>query len=124
GLEVRDQEHFRQGGATLIEQLRDYIQQCDAVICLVGDQYGSSVTAQHAGVLGASEWWNRFHEATGHHEASYTQWEFLLAKDAKRRTWTFLTAPEFRPDGASRDTTAQQQSQSEFRRWIQQTGEH
>jgi len=66
GLEVRDQDHFRQGGATLIEQLRDYIQQCDAVICLVGKQYGSSVTAEHAGVLGASEWWNRFHEATGH----------------------------------------------------------
>lgn len=37
-LEVRDEEHFRQGGATLIEQLRAYIQQCDAVICLVGDQ--------------------------------------------------------------------------------------
>ncbi|MFN5283268.1 MAG: DUF4062 domain-containing protein [Planctomyces sp.] len=66
GLEVRDQEHFRQGGATLIEQLRDYIQQCDAVICLVGDQYSSSVTAKHAQVLGASEWWNRFHIATGH----------------------------------------------------------
>ncbi|MFN5731766.1 MAG: DUF4062 domain-containing protein [Planctomyces sp.] len=66
GLEVRDQEHFRQGGATLIEQLRDYIQQCDAVICLVGDQYGSSVTAEHAQVLSASEWWNRFHIATGH----------------------------------------------------------
>ncbi|MFM7867814.1 MAG: DUF4062 domain-containing protein, partial [Planctomycetaceae bacterium] len=124
GLEVRDQEHFRQGGATLIEQLRDYIQQCDAVICLVGDQYGSSVTAEHATVLGTSEWWNRCQDATGLSEASYTQWEFLLAKDARRSTWTFFTAGGFQPDNPSRDTPLQQQSQAAFRQWIQQTGEH
>ncbi|MFM8728319.1 MAG: DUF4062 domain-containing protein, partial [Planctomycetaceae bacterium] len=124
GLEVRDQEHFRQGGATLIEQLRAYIQQCDAVICLVGDQYGSSVTAEHATVLGTSEWWDRCQGATGFSEASYTQWEFLLAKDARRSTWTFFTAAGFQPDNPSRDTPLQQQSQAVFRQWIQQTGEH
>ena len=40
GIEVRDQEHFRQGGATLIEALSDYIIECDAVIRLIGDQCG------------------------------------------------------------------------------------
>ncbi|MGH8488071.1 MAG: DUF4062 domain-containing protein [Gammaproteobacteria bacterium] len=40
GLEVRDLEHFSQGPATLIERLSDYIQQCDAVVLLVGERCG------------------------------------------------------------------------------------
>ncbi len=45
GLEVRDQDHFRQGTATLLEQLRDYIQHCDAVILLIGNCSGYLATA-------------------------------------------------------------------------------
>jgi hypothetical protein len=36
-LEDRDQEHSRQGEATLLEQLREYIRHCDAVILLIGE---------------------------------------------------------------------------------------
>ncbi len=52
GIEVRDQEHFRLGGATLVEALRDYIRECDAVVLLVGDQCGSLAGQEHAAELG------------------------------------------------------------------------
>jgi hypothetical protein len=51
GLEVREQAHFSQGPATLLERLRDYIQQCDAVLLLVGQQCGAFATAEHAAAL-------------------------------------------------------------------------
>ncbi len=53
GLEIRDQEHFSQGPATLIERLRDYIQQCQAVVLLVGERCGTFPTDEHAAALGA-----------------------------------------------------------------------
>ncbi len=52
GLEVRIQEDFSLGGGTLLERLRDYIQQCDAVILLVGERYGAIPTPEHAAALG------------------------------------------------------------------------
>ncbi|HLQ45459.1 MAG TPA: DUF4062 domain-containing protein [Planctomycetaceae bacterium] len=73
-LVVQNQEHFRQGGATLIEALRDYIRDCDAVIFLIGDQCGSLAGEEHAAVLGANAWFDRFRQATGLRQASYTPW--------------------------------------------------
>ena len=40
-LEVRDHEYFRQGPATLREQLAAHIRKCDAVILLVGERAGA-----------------------------------------------------------------------------------
>ena len=80
GLDVCDQEHFRQGGATLLEALRDYIQSCDAVIFLVGDRCGAMATPEHATALGDIPGFKAYAAATGQKEASYTQWEFYLAK--------------------------------------------
>ena len=49
GLEVRVHEELSPvGPATLLETLRDYIQQCYAEILLVGERYGDSPTEEHA----------------------------------------------------------------------------
>ena len=91
GLDVCDQEHFRQGGATLLEALRDYIQSCDAVIFLVGERCGAMSTPEHSAALGDIPAFKAFAAATGQKEASYTQWEFHLAKHYGRKTYVFFT---------------------------------
>src|SRR5262245_25497781 len=40
-FEVKVQEDFQQGGFTLLEQLADYIRDCDLVVHLVGDAFGA-----------------------------------------------------------------------------------
>src|SRR5262245_14891689 len=80
GLEVRDQEHFPQGPATLLEQLADYIRDCQAVVLLVGERCGAFPSDEHAAVLGPVPAFEKFRTASGQARASYTQWEFFLAK--------------------------------------------
>jgi hypothetical protein len=41
GLHVKVQEDFHTGPGTLLEKLDAYIQQCHAVVCLMGDRYGA-----------------------------------------------------------------------------------
>ena len=41
GLHVKIQEDFNTGPGTLLEKLDAYIQQCHAVVCLMGDRYGA-----------------------------------------------------------------------------------
>lgn len=79
GLEVREQEHFNQGSATLLEHLRSYIEQCDAVILLIGERCGAFPTDEHAAALGTVPAFERYRAATGQAGASYPQWEFFLA---------------------------------------------
>jgi hypothetical protein len=98
GLEVRDQEHFSQGPATLIERLRNYIQQCEAVVLLVGERCGTFPTDEHAAALGAVPIFEKYRAATGQLCASYTQWEFLLAKHHDKKPYVFFTEAGFVPD--------------------------
>jgi hypothetical protein len=69
-LEVREQEHFRQGPATLLEQLRAYIELCDAVILLVGERCGASPTDEHAAALGTMPSFEDYRRSTGQARAS------------------------------------------------------
>jgi len=89
-LEVREQEHFRQGGATLLEALRDYIACCDAVVLLVGERCGAFPSEEHAATLGSVAELERYCAASGQARASYTQWELLLAKHYGKKTYVFL----------------------------------
>ncbi len=124
GLEVRDQEHFHQGGATLLEKLRDYIESCDAVILLVGDRCGALATPEHAAALGDISGFQKFSETVAQKEASYTQWEFFLAKHHGKKTYTFFTDARFLPDGANTETAELRASQQAYRDWIKRGGEH
>src|SRR3989304_2255296 len=123
-LEVRDQEHFRLGGSTLIEQLRDYILNIKAVILLVGDQCGTLAAPEHAAVLGQVPVLEKFRASTGQQRASYTQWEFLLAKHFGKKTYAFFTGEGFKQDAPKSETPEQVACQQAYRRWVKETGEH
>ncbi|MEP6871629.1 MAG: DUF4062 domain-containing protein [Anaerolineaceae bacterium] len=128
GIDVTDQAHFRQGGGVLLEKLRDEIERCDAVVCLVGDHPGEGPTAEHARALGQNDLFDRYAAATGTEEASYTQWEFLLAKTFGKATYVFIAEPTF-PRGSEEGkappapSTNDQDRQARFIAWLKQTGE-
>lgn len=80
GLMVKVQDDFRQevGAETTLELLRNYIRQCDAVICIVGARHGAlppGVAAEKFGTM----------LPAGIVEASYTQWEFFFARRFQKR---------------------------------------
>jgi tetratricopeptide (TPR) repeat protein len=124
GLEVRDQEHFSQGPATLLERLRDYIQQCDAVVLLVGERYGAFPTDEHAQALGPVPSFDEYRRAKGQPQASYTQWEFLLARHFDKSTYTFVTDGRSAPDRPSDEASELGARQQAYREWIELLGLH
>ncbi len=123
-LEVRDQEHFRQGPATLLEQLRDYIKKCDAVILLIGERCGAFPTEEHAAALGVIPLFDSYRAATGQSRGSYTQWELFLAKHYGKKTYVFLSDPGFSADEPNPEDADLRSCQAAYRAWIETTGEH
>jgi tetratricopeptide (TPR) repeat protein len=123
-LEVRDQEHFRQGPATLLEQLRAYIKQCDAVILLVGERCGAFPTDEHVAALGTVPTFEAYRESTGQARASYTQWEYFLAKHYGKKTYVFLSGPGFKPDEVNPEGADLQACQAAYREWLSVSGKH
>jgi hypothetical protein len=124
GLEVRDQEHFSQGGGTLLERLRDYIQQCDAVVLLVGERYGAFPTQEHTAALGAVPAFEGYRDAKRQPQASYTQWELFLARHYGKKTYTFLTEGGFTPDTPNDEPSELGARQRAYREWIDSLGLH
>jgi tetratricopeptide (TPR) repeat protein len=123
-LEIRDQEHFRQGPATLLQQLAAYIQKCDAVILLVGERAGAFPSDDQAAALGAIPIFEQYRKETGQTRASYTQWEFLLAKHYGKHTYVFFTGKGFSPDNPDDEAADSHSSQAAYRQWIIHKGEH
>jgi tetratricopeptide (TPR) repeat protein len=124
GLEVREQEHFNQGSATLLEHLRAYIEHCDAVILLIGERCGAFPTDEHAAALGTVPAFEKYRTATGQTRASYTQWELFLAKQYGKKTYVFLSDAGFSPDEPNAEGADLQACQAAYRRWIDASGEH
>jgi len=124
GLEVRDQEHFRQGPATLLGQLRDYIEHCDAVILLIGERCGAFPTEEHAAALEPILLFESYRRWKGQVRASYTQWELFLAKHYGKKTYVFLSSPGFKPDEANSEDADLQACQVAYREWMITSGEH
>ena len=124
GIEVQEQQHFRQGGGVLLETLQDYIAECDAVICLIGDQCGSLPTEEHLVVMSVGEVANRFRVASVQQNISYTQWEFLVAKELGKKTYVYFVEEGFIADNLSRETPLQQELQTAYREWVVKSGEH
>jgi tetratricopeptide (TPR) repeat protein len=95
-FEVKVQEDFQQGGFTLLEQLADYIRDCDVVVHLVGDACGASPTPEHVRAFCAK---HGIAPEPRLSELSYTQWEYELACRFNRRRLVYLAAPEAPRDG-------------------------
>jgi tetratricopeptide (TPR) repeat protein len=93
GHEVTVQSDFKQSpdSETLLGTLSDYVRDCHAVVCIVGKRSGACPPARAAerlkGVL-----------PDGIKEASYTQWEFFLARHFKRRSYLYIAGDSYKPD--------------------------
>jgi hypothetical protein len=86
------QRSFRQepGADTLLRLLHDYIRDCSAVACVIGNRSGAcpspAAAAEFAHLL-----------PPGITKASYTQWEFFFARAHKRRLSLYIAAG-YQPD--------------------------
>jgi len=92
-LQVRVQRSFRQqpGADTLLRLLHDYIQECDAVVCVIGARNGACPSPTEAAPFADLL-------PPGIVEASYTEWEFFFARAHNRRLSLYIAAPDYRPD--------------------------
>src|SRR5436305_9858010 len=86
------QRYFRQesGSDTLLKKLHDYICDCSAVICVVGKRSGAFPTEAEA---------RPFSHVLPHGimRASYTEWEFFLARYYKRRLSLYIARDNYNP---------------------------
>ena len=81
GIEVIIQTGFLPDWRTVPQMLQDQIKNCDAVIALIGPAHGGEPDFEPARLND---------ERTHDRKFSFTQWEYLVARDLKRRTFTFL----------------------------------
>jgi NB-ARC domain/Domain of unknown function (DUF4062) len=90
---VTVQSDFQQSpnSETLLGTLAEYIRDCQAVVCVVGKRSGACPPAgaveRFSGVLPPEI-----------KEASYTQWEFFLARHYRRRTYTYFARDDCKAD--------------------------
>ncbi len=96
GHDVVVQSDFKQSpdSETLLGLLAECIRDCHAVICVVGKRAGACPPERAA---------DRFKEALpkGTGEASYTQWEFFLARHFNRRRYRYFARDDYVPDQPS-----------------------
>lgn len=94
GLTVKVQEDFRQesGAPTTLALLHNYIRDCDAVICIVGQRHGARPPQAAAQPYLASL-------PDGLVDASYTQWEFVFARLYGKHLSLHIASEGCRPDG-------------------------
>lgn len=78
---------------TLLGRLAEYIRDCNAVICLVGTQCGAWPPVRAVERL-------RDVLPKDIKEASYTQWEFFLARHYKRRPYVYIARDDYEVDKA------------------------
>jgi tetratricopeptide (TPR) repeat protein len=81
----------RPDSETMLGELADYIRDCHAVICIIGKRSGSCPPARAA---------ERLAKALPNDikTASYTQWEFFLARDFRRRPYIYIARDDYAPD--------------------------
>jgi hypothetical protein len=93
GLQLRVQRSFRQepGADTLLRLLHDYIRECSAVVCVIGARSGACPSPAAAAAF-------THLLPPGITEASYTQWEFFLARAYQRRLSLYIAAADYQPD--------------------------
>jgi tetratricopeptide (TPR) repeat protein len=93
GLLVKVQEQFRQevDTETTLQKLVKYIGDCHAVVHVAGKRSGGFPGDAEAARF-------RHMLPDGVARASYTQWEFFIARHHKRRMSIYIAKPDFPPD--------------------------
>jgi tetratricopeptide (TPR) repeat protein len=91
GFHAEEQDTFVQLGAAprLLRKLHDYIEGCFAVVCLIGSRTGAfpqpAEVAEFPNILPVAA-------------ASYTQWEYFLARHFNRRLYLYVATDAFPRD--------------------------
>jgi tetratricopeptide (TPR) repeat protein len=93
---LRVQSDFRQeaGSDTTLRKLHDYIRDCSAVVCIIGKRSGALPTPKEAAPFAHML-------PGGTAKASYTQWEFFLARHFRRRLSIYIATDDYQPDLAA-----------------------
>jgi tetratricopeptide (TPR) repeat protein len=92
-VKVEDDFRLGAGADTLLRKLHDYIRDCSAVVCIMGNRSGTGPTPTEAAPFAHLL-------PPGVMQASYTQWEFFLARHFRRNLYLYL-AEKYDPDGPS-----------------------
>jgi hypothetical protein len=113
---VRDQDIFRQeaGADTVLRLLHNYIAKCTAVVCVMGERSGSFPTAAEARPFAHIL-------PPGFSEASYTEWEFFIARHYQRRLSIYLASNDYEPDRVGNPDDRPDQ-QTKFLNYVRQLG--
>jgi hypothetical protein len=91
-LLLRVQSDFHQEAAdTTLRKRHDYIRDCSAVVCIIGQRSGEMPPAVSAAPFAHMR-------PFGVTEASYTQWEFFFARHYRRRLSLYLATDAWTPD--------------------------
>jgi NB-ARC domain len=108
-VKVQSDFHQSPDSETLLGRPAEYIRDCHAVVCVVGNQCGACPPARAAERLPDSL-------PKDIKEASYTQWEFFLARHFRRRPYVYLARDDYTPDKkpAASDRTDSQKAYVEF----------
>ncbi|MCO6453686.1 MAG: tetratricopeptide repeat protein [Pirellulaceae bacterium] len=120
GVRVEWQERFRAYGDRTLLMLDDYIQACDAVIHLVGDQAGVAASQANLAAILKRYGYERLEQDLGLspdviQSLTYTQWEAWLAVLHRRKLYVCTPAAE-----AARDSIAADPVQADQQRQCQQ----
>lgn len=98
------QDHFAPEASKTVEQmLRQKIEPCAAVICLIGHAFGAHPVDRP--------------------DRSYTQMEFHIARELGKPVFRFLATDAFPPDKPSGDSDDQRRLQQAFRTALRETNE-
>ena len=90
-LRVESDFHQEAAADTTLRKLHDYIRDCSAVVCIIGQRSGAIPPAASAAPF--------VHMLpAGVTEASYTQWEFFFARHYKRRLSLYIATYAWTPD--------------------------
>jgi hypothetical protein len=119
-LIVRVQRSFRHdpNAETLLKQLANYIESCDAVVCLLGTRSGAGFPQP----VEAAPFLEMNILPSGITVASYTQWEFFLTRKLGRRCLVYFATDRFRPDEADVPVGDRPELQSAFATHVMSLG--
>jgi tetratricopeptide (TPR) repeat protein len=97
-LMLRVQSDFHQEAAadTTLRKLHDYIRDCSAVVCIIGQRSGAMPPAASAAPFAHML-------PPGVAEASYTQWEFFFARHYRRRLSLHIATGAWKPGQSAAD---------------------